>query len=72
MIADKDRFRTELAKLKDVAGLKATNRALNVFIQLLRWARMEGHGSVTISAINHTFGTKLKAETILIAGEESE
>lgn len=70
MLSGKKRFETEMNTLKDAAGAKSTDRAYSVFAQILKWLHAEGHGKITLSAINHKFGVKLNVETIVnIKGE---
>ena len=57
-------FDQEIEALKREVGEDAAARALLVFSKALYWLRKWGHGNLIISAVNHTFGLKIRADTV--------
>ena len=57
-------FDQEIAALKQEVGEEAADRALLVFSKALYWLRKWGHGNLVISAIDHSFGLKIRADTV--------
>ena len=57
-------FDQEIEALKREVGEDAADRALLVFSKALYWLRKWGHGNLIISAVNHTFGLKIRADTV--------
>ena len=60
-----DAFEQEIAALKREVGEDAAARALLVFSKALYWLRKWGHGNLIISAVNHTFGLKIRVDMVL-------
>lgn len=58
-------FEREFEALKKEKGLESATRALLVFSKALCWLRQWGHGNLTLSAVDHLFGLKLRGDTIM-------
>ena len=58
-------FDQEIEALKEKTGEEAAARALLVFSEATHWLREWGHGDLTISAVNHIFGLKIRANTVI-------
>lgn len=46
-------------------GQEEAAQMLSVLGEVVSWLRREGHGQVTLSAIDHRFGHKIEARTII-------
>lgn len=57
-------FEEEMRLLERKVGQDAIDRTYCVLTLLLRWLRCHGHGDVTLSAINHMFGAKIRGDTV--------
>lgn len=57
-------FDQEIEALKREVGEDASERALLVFSKGLYWLRKWGHGNLVISAVDHSFGLKIRADTV--------
>ena len=57
-------FDQEIAALKREVGEDAAARAMLVFSKALYWLRKWGHGNLVVSAVDHTFGLKIRADTV--------
>ena len=58
-------FDKEMCALKEKAGEDPAARAFLVFSAALNWLRNDGHGNLIISALDHSFGLKIKTETVI-------
>ena len=58
-------FECEIEKCAHDLGESAVIRALLVFSKALYWLRKWGHGNIVLSAVNHHFGLKIRADTVL-------
>ena len=57
-------FEREIENCAQDLGESAAIRALLVFSKALYWLRKWGHGKLVLSAVNHTFGLKIRADTV--------
>jgi len=57
-------FDQEIEALKREGGEDASERSLLVFSKALYWLRKWGHGNLVISAVDHSFGLKIRADTV--------
>ena len=46
-------------------GEKAQARTCEVLKEVAIWTRINGHGNITLSAVNHLLGNKIRTETII-------
>ena len=67
MRLDYDSFKSEMKKLEKASGTKSTSMVLVIFTEVLKWLRINGHGNLILSAKDHSFSKKFKAETIVTA-----
>ena len=64
-----DIFENEIESYAQELNESAAIRALLVFSKVLYWARKWGHGNIVLSAVNHTFGLKIRGDTIFSVKE---
>ncbi len=57
-------FEQEIENCAQDLGERAAIRALLVFSKALYWLRKWGHGNLVLSAVNHSFGLKIRADTV--------
>ena len=70
MSEESQAFEPELAVLGDEVGCIAVYRAALVFAVAIQWLRQCRHGSLILSAIDHVFGLKITADTVLSVKEK--
>jgi hypothetical protein len=58
-------FEREIENCSQDLGESAAIRALLVFSKALYWLRKWGHGNLVLSAVDHNFGLKIRADTVL-------
>ena len=74
MLVEKDlmspetNLKNEIALLEQEWGLKAKLRAYQNLASVVRWVRESGHGSITLNAVGHLLGEKIRTETVITAG----
>ena len=61
------RFKNEMNMLRQQFGWEAEARLYLVMAAVAKWVRDAGHGNVTLSAVNHILGQKIRIETIITA-----
>lgn len=64
------RFQNQIAELEKRFGSKAKIRTYQVLTEVVRWLRVSGHGNLTLSAMDHLLGQKIRTETIITTGKE--
>jgi hypothetical protein len=57
----------ELERRKGVATVDET---YSLFSHLVRWLIEQGHGTVTLSAIDSGFGAKFRTDTVVTVGRK--
>jgi hypothetical protein len=57
-------FEKEIESYAREFGDDAASRALRVLCKVLFWGRNFGHGNLVLSAVNHIFGLKIRADTV--------
>jgi len=57
-------FEDEIRSYANEFGEDAACRALRVFCKVVYWGRNFGHGNLVLSAVNHIFGLKIRADTV--------
>ena len=62
-------FEKEIESYAQELGEGTAVRALLVFSTALYWLRKWGHGNLVLSAVNHSFGLKIRAYTVLSVKE---
>jgi len=72
MSYEREVFDREVAALKDEVGGKAVDRAYLVFAITIQWLRQWGHGNLILSAIDHVFGLKIRADTVFSVKEKKD
>jgi len=65
-----DTFQTQIAELEKRFGPKTRLRTYQVLTEVVKWLRESGHGNITLSAVNHLLGQKIRAETIITTNGE--
>ena len=60
-------FHYQMSILRQENGMTSVEQAYRAFALVVQWLRVSGHGSVTLSAIDHRFSNKIKAESVLCA-----
>ena len=63
-------LREEIKSLEREFGAKAKLRLCRNLTAVVRWVRESGHGNVTLSAVDHLLGPKIRTETIITATED--
>ena len=58
-------FRKQITELEKRFGPQTKLRTYQVLTEVVKWLHESGHGNVTLSAIDHLFGQKIRAETII-------
>jgi hypothetical protein len=69
-MTNEKRLKNEITKLKQECGPKAQTRTCQVLAEVVKWLRENGHGNVTLSAVNHLLGEKIKTETVITAAKD--
>ena len=68
---DQDELRAELRALGQTFGLDAERKTRRVFVEVVRWLRVDGHGDVKLSAVDHALGLKFRIDSVIsIRGEK--
>jgi hypothetical protein len=65
MEQEKHEFSQRLAVYTGRYGQEASAQALRAFAQVLGWLDEWGHGSVTLSAVEHRLGMRLEWRTLV-------
>jgi hypothetical protein len=65
-----DIFQGQLAELEKRFGPKTKLRTYQVLTEVVRWLDESGHGNITLSAVDHLLGQKIRAETIITTNGE--
>ena len=74
MLVEKDlmnpetNLKNEITLLERECGLKAKLMAYRNLVAVVRWVRESGHGSITLNAVDHFLGDKIRTETVITAG----
>jgi len=64
-------FESEVSALEQEVGMNAKMRTYQVFAEVVRWLRQNGHGNVTLSAVNNLLGEKIRTETIVSVAQNN-
>jgi len=65
VMTDEDTFQKQIAELEERFGPKTKLRTYQVLTEVVRWLHESGHGNITLSAVDHLLGQKIRAETII-------
>ena len=65
-----DTFKRQIAELERRCGPKTKLRTYQVLTEVVRWLHESGHGNITLSAVDHLLGQKIRAETIITTDGE--
>ncbi len=57
-------FEKEIESYAREFGDDAAHRALRILCKVLFWGRNFGHGKLVLSAVDHIFGLKIRADTV--------
>ena len=60
-----DKLKTEISRLGEQCGPKAERRVCQILTEVVKWVREAGHGSITLHAVDHFLGEKIKTETVV-------
>ena len=63
-------FQRQIAELEKRFGRRTKVRTYQVMTEVVRWLRESGHGNITLSAVDHIPGQKIRAETIITTDAE--
>ena len=58
------KFEDEISSYAHEFGEDAACRALRILCKVVYWGRKFGHGNLVLSAVNHVFGLKIRADTV--------
>ena len=61
----KSTLEAELEALRKECGEKAEIRACLVLVEVVRWVRQAGHGKLTLSALDHLVGYKVRVDSVI-------
>ncbi|OHB54308.1 MAG: hypothetical protein A2173_11265 [Planctomycetes bacterium RBG_13_44_8b] len=70
MLTIEDVFQRQIDELEKRFGIKTKERTYQVLTEVVRWLDESGHGNITLSAVDHLLGQKLRAETIITTNGE--
>lgn len=65
---ERSAFDREMELLTREVSEASALRAYTLFVQVLRWLRLQGHGELRFSAIDHMVGTKIRLDTVVTLG----
>jgi hypothetical protein len=65
-----DIFQGKLTELEKRYGPKTKLRTYQVLTEVVKWLDESGHGNITLSAVDHLLGQKIRAETIITTNGE--
>jgi len=63
-------FENEIESYAQDLDESAAIRALLVFSKALYWVRKWGHGNLVLSAVNRSFGLKIRGDTVFSIKED--
>jgi len=63
-------FQSQIAELEKRFGPRTKERTYQVLTEVIKWLHEEGHGNITLSAVDHLLGQKIRAETIITTNGE--
>lgn len=61
-------LKNEISKLRNLYGPKVEQRTYQILTEVVKWVRESGHGSITMHAVDHILGEKIRTETIITTG----
>ncbi len=68
----KEKLEEKMAQLKPMIGADGVARTYLVLADIVHWLIVFGHGEVTLSAVEHRFGLKYRANSVKTVSEMTE
>jgi len=69
-VTNEDIFQRQIAELEKRFGPRTKVRTYQVLTEVVKWLHESGHGNITLSAVDHLLGQKIRAETIITTDGE--
>lgn len=66
---ERRRFESEMNALKRESGPKAVTKTYLIFAEVVHWLHRHGHGNITLFAVNKTFGSKFRTDSVFTVSQ---